>query len=162
MPKRSAPVWPGNPHAETTTFGGLSRSQLMSKVRSHGNTTTEHHLMRLLRRARIAGWRRRSSLPGHPDFVWKAQKVVVFVDGCFWHGHSCGRNLTPATNRKVWLKKISQNQLRDRRVSRKLRRAGWSVIRIWECKLAKRPDFCTARIQKALGQMGTVGTFSVS
>ena len=75
--------WPGNAQRERTTFGGLSRGQLMSRVRSTGNQTTEERLARLLRRAGLSGWRRHQSLPGLPDFVWPRFKVAVFADGCF-------------------------------------------------------------------------------
>jgi DNA mismatch endonuclease (patch repair protein) len=142
--------WPGNAQRELTSFGGLSRGQLMSRVRSTGNQTTEKRMVAVLRKARLTGWRRHQPLPGRPDFVWPKARVAVFVDGCFWHGHDCDRNLTPRTNAKAWREKIEGNQARDRKTSRLLRQEGWTVIRIWECKLAKNPDRCLARIIKAL------------
>jgi len=90
-----------------TSFGGLSRSVLMSRVCSSQNATTELKLRALLRSARLTGWRCNSSLLGKPDFVFSQSKVAVFVDGCFWHGHKCGRNLTPKTNADAWSKKRS-------------------------------------------------------
>jgi len=143
-------TWPGNAQKELTSFGNLTRSQLMSRVRSGGNETTEMRMARLLRGAHIRGWRRHSSILGKPDFVWTHEKVAVFVDGCFWHGHACGRNLTPGRNAKDWRRKIRGNKARDRRVTRGLRTKGWAVLRIWECKLAKNPETCLARIQRAL------------
>lgn len=140
--------WPGNAQTEHTTFGGLSRGQLMSRVRSTGNETTEKRLAVLLRNARLTGWRRNQSLLGRPDFVWPKAKVAVFVDGCFWHGHDCGKNVSPKTNPKEWRDKIRKNQVRDRRVTNRLRREGWRVTRIWECELAGRPGRCVARIQR--------------
>ena len=142
--------WPGNAQEERTTFGGLRRGQLMSRVRSTGNLTTEKRLASLLRAACVAGWRRHQPLPGRPDFVWPKAKVVVFVDGCFWHGHDCGRNVTPRTNAKAWRDKIERNQTRDRRVTPVLRDRGWSVIHIWECSLANYPDRCVDRIRRRL------------
>lgn len=143
--------WPGNAKKELTTFGGLSRSELMSRVRSKGNQTTEIRLARLLRKEGVKGWRRHQPILGHPDFVWLALKVAVFVDGCFWHGHECGKkNLRPKTNKDAWIEKIERNRARDRRVNRDLRRKGWSVVRIWECQLAKTPDHCIRRIQRVL------------
>lgn len=139
--------WPGNSEIERTTFGGLSRRELMSRVRSAGNSTTEKRLASLLRQAGLTGWRRRQPLIGHPDFVWLNLKLAIFVDGCFWHGHDCGRNVTPKTNAAAWRDKIQRNQSRDRRVTRRLRQQGWSVIRIWECHLSRNPDFCVRRIQ---------------
>src|SRR5262245_4474504 len=90
--------WPGRSKRGKTTFGGLSRSALMSRVRSKGNATTELKLLKLLRLARLQGWRRNFRLLGNPDFVFPRQKLAVFVDGCFWHGHGCGRNLKPKRN----------------------------------------------------------------
>ena len=142
--------WPGNARVERTTFGKLRRDQLMSRVHSTGNKTTERRLASLLRQARLSGWRRHQPLPGTPDFVWQTAMVAVFVDGCFWHGHDCGKNVTPKTNAVAWQQKIERNQARDRRVSRKLRHADWSVIRVWECHLRKRPRWCLMRIKKAL------------
>lgn len=146
--------WPGNAQRERTMFGGLSRGQLMSRVRSTGNQTTEKRLVVLLREAGLTGWRRHRPLLGRPDFVWPKAKVAVFVDGCFWHRHDCGKNIRPKTNVGAWREKIRHNQERDRRVNRSLRQQGWRVIRIWECHLAKNPNACINRIRKALGARG--------
>lgn len=140
--------WPRS--SVRTTFGALNRSQLMSRIKNWGNKTTERRLAALLRANGVSGWRRRYPLLGNPDFVWRAQKVAVFVDGCFWHGHDCGRNLTPKNNAKMWREKFKANQKRDRCISRSLRVAGWKVCRIWECKLAKRPGVCLQQIERAL------------
>ena len=142
--------WPGNAQREITTFGGLSRGQLMSRVHSTGNRTTERRLASLLRAAGVTGWRRHEPLTGCPDFVWSSIRVAVFVDGCFWHGHDCGRQVTPKTNAKAWKEKIERNQVRDRRATRLLRQRGWRVFRIWECQLARYPDRCVARIRKSV------------
>ena len=133
-----------------TTFGKLSRSELMSRIRSKGNKTTEQKLAKLLRKNGLHGWRRHKPLPGRPDFVWSKIKVAVFVDGCFWHGHDCGRNLKPKTNSAFWDKKIINNRKRDQKIVRILRGMGWSVIRIWECQLSKEPKFCITRIKRVL------------
>jgi DNA mismatch endonuclease, patch repair protein len=132
-------VWPGNARLERTTFGRLTRAQLMSRVRSKGNKTTEERFAAMLRRGRISGWRRHRRLLGSPDFVWRKAKLAVFLDGCFWHGHKC-RNTSPKTNAAAWRSKITKNRLRDRMVSRRLRADGWTVIRIWECQLRAAPD----------------------
>lgn len=142
--------WPGNSQRVATSFGGLSRSTLMSRIRSAGNATTELRLMKLFRAARIVGWRRNSPLPGKPDFVFPSSRLVVFVDGCFWHGHRCGRNLTPVRNGEAWVKKIDGNRRRDRRIGRRLRKKGWQVVRIWECVLGKTPDVALSRIRRKL------------
>ena len=142
--------WPGNAQTERTTFGGLSRGQLMSRVRSTGNETTEGTLASLLRGSVLTGWRRHQPLPGRPDFAWPKAKVAVFVDGCFWHGHDCGKKLFPKTNTKEWQDKLSRNRARDRRVVTTLTRNGWRVTRVWECELAARPGRCIARIERML------------
>ncbi len=142
--------WPGNATNEQTTFGGLTRGQLMSRVRSKGNETTEIRLASLLRKSGLNGWRRNYPLPGKPDFVWPSKRLVVFVDGCFWHGHRCGKNITPKTNAKAWRQKITGNIARDRRITCLLHRQHWHVIRIWECQLAKNPAVCTGKIRRVL------------
>jgi DNA mismatch endonuclease, patch repair protein len=142
--------WPGDSRRTKTTFGGLSRSALMSRIRSKRNATTELRLISLLRAARVRGWRRNLPLPGKPDFVFPKSKLAVFVDGCFWHGHGCGRNLKPKRNATLWREKFAANRRRDARVVRELRSAGWRVVRIWECALTRRPDNCLGRIQNAL------------
>jgi DNA mismatch endonuclease (patch repair protein) len=122
----------------------------MSRVRSKRNATTELKLVSLLRSTHLRGWRRDFPLLGNPDFVFPESKLAVFVDGCFWHGHDCGRNLKPKRNAKLWRHKFSANQQRDALVTRTLRSKGWRVIRIWECALARRPESCVRRIQRAL------------
>ena len=124
----------------------------MARVRSVGNKTTEGRLASLLRRNKISGWRRHLRLPGKPDFVWPEARLAVFVDGCFWHGHNCGRNVTPKTNAQAWREKIRRNKTRDRRTSRLLRKDGWTVIRIWECELARNETPNLLRIRKAVSE----------
>ncbi|MGD9632043.1 MAG: very short patch repair endonuclease [Pirellulales bacterium] len=135
---------------QLTTFGGLSRSALMARVRSHSNLTTELRLVHFLRTAGISGWRRHFPVLGCPDFCWPKERIAVFVHGCFWHGHNCGRNLVPRSNRKFWVSKIKGNQKRDTRISRSLRKHGWTVITIWECILTKSPQYCVRRIARYL------------
>jgi DNA mismatch endonuclease, patch repair protein len=87
-----------------------------------------------------------------PDFIFRAQRVAVFVDGCFWHG--CPRHGTrPRQNRKFWDEKIARNRARDRLVTRRLRQRGWTVLRLWECALSpKRHPATLARLRRALGK----------
>lgn len=136
-----------------TTFGGLTRSALMSRVRSRGNLTTELRMMRLLRQNKLAGWRRHFRIAGHPDFCWPRERVALFVHGCFWHGHNCGRNLEPRSNGVQWREKIRRNRQRDARVTRLLRQSGWAVLAVWECRLQRRPESCIRRIQHCIFQM---------
>lgn len=123
----------------------------MGRIRGRGNRSTEDKLAGLLRTHRIKGWRRHQNLPGKPDFVFRQQKVAVFVDGCFWHG--CPRHSnSPATNREFWQRKIAGNRARDRRVGRLLREKGWKVVRIWEHELTKGGERAVRRLCRALGE----------
>lgn len=77
-------------------------------------------------------------LPGRPDIVLPKYRTVIFVHGCFWHGHRGCKNYTvPKTNTEFWLAKVARNQERDQEVWRKLEAKGWSVIIVWECQLKK-------------------------
>lgn len=121
----------------------------MSLIRGKGNKQTEQSLLRLFRRNKITGWRRHLPILGKPDFAFPKAKLVVFVDGCFWHGcPKCYRR--PKTNRKFWDKKRTDNMARDKRVNRELRQRGWRVIRIWQHSLKKSPTTCLNRIRRAL------------
>lgn len=147
-------VWPGNSNFEMTTFGGLTRGQLMARVPNRKNKTTEAQLANLLRREKLSGWRRQAALPGRPDFTWHQRKTIVFVDGCFWHGHECGKNIHPKSNAEAWRQKLLRNRRRDREVRITLRQQGWTVLRIWECRLAKNPGREIQRIRRALETAG--------
>ncbi|MBI4807510.1 MAG: DNA mismatch endonuclease Vsr [Nitrosomonadales bacterium] len=110
------------------------RSEVMSLIRSRGNKATELRLIEIYREHGITGWRRNQPLLGKPDFTFRREKVVVFVDGCFWHG--CPRCYKrPKSNRKFWDTKIANNRKRDRLVNRELRGSGWRVVRIWQHQL---------------------------
>ena len=77
-------------------------------------------------------------LPGRPDIVLPKYRTVVFMHGCFWHGHKDCKNYTvPKTNTEFWVAKVARNQERDQEVWRKLEAKGWSVIIVWECQLKK-------------------------
>ena len=77
-------------------------------------------------------------LPGRPDIVLPKYRTVIFVHGCFWHGHKDCKNYTvPKTNTDFWVAKVARNQERDQGVWRKLEAKGWSVIIVWECQLKK-------------------------
>lgn len=76
-------------------------------------------------------YRLTSTLPGKPDLVFRSARTVVFVDGCFWH--RCPRHCVPPRhNGLFWQQKLDSNVKRDRRINRKLRRLGWTVVRVWE------------------------------
>jgi len=118
-------------------YDKATRSAVMSKVRSKGNKSTEIRLIEIFRSQGIIGWRRNYPVKGHPDFVFSKQKIAVFVDGCFWHGHDC-RNTRPKNNKAFWLAKRQRNINNDRSVTKKFKKRGWTVFRIWECELKKK------------------------
>ncbi|WP_115681353.1 very short patch repair endonuclease [Cupriavidus taiwanensis] len=78
----------------------------------------------------------RRDLPGTPDIVFPSRKKVIFVHGCFWHGHECRRGQLPKSRVEYWAPKLKANQLRDERVAMELRCAGWEVLVVWQCMLA--------------------------
>jgi len=130
-------------------FTKSKRSQIMAAIRSTGNLDTELKMTALFRKHGITGWRRHQPVFGKPDFIFRQQKVAVFVDGCFWHGcPKCYRR--PRSNKLYWDKKIVRNKTRDRRVKRELRKLAWRVVRIWEHDLAQRGESCLRKIQAAL------------
>jgi len=132
-------------------FTREKRSQVMSRIQARANRDTELRLIALFRRNRITGWRRNIKLFGKPDFVFPKRRIAVFVDGCFWHRHpGCRFSYTPKSRTEFWLPKFGQNVARDRLVTRTLRKAGWRVVRIWECQLAKRKRARVLRRLKAV------------
>jgi DNA mismatch endonuclease, patch repair protein len=129
------------------TFSPEKRSWIMAQVKSTGNKSTEESLLAVLREQKLTGWRRSYPIFGKPDFAFPKERVAVFVDGCFWHGHP-RKCRVPESNREYWLKKIYRNVARDKLVTRTLTRQGWRVIRIWEDSV-KKPS-TVARLRRAL------------
>ncbi len=118
-------------------FDSKKRSDIMSKVRSNNNKSTELALIKFFKENKITGWKRNYPVKGHPDFVFLDKKIAVFVDGCFWHGHDC-RNTRPSDNAEYWRKKRERNIKHDKEVTALFEQRGWTVIRIWECELKKK------------------------
>ncbi len=129
-------------------FSKQKRSQVMAAIRSSGNKETELKLASILRAHGIVGWRRHLPLPGKPDFAFPKQRLAIFVDGCFWHGCRWHCRM-PQTNWQYWHGKISRNAARDRVTTRRLRQAGWRVLRLWQHSL-KDSDFVARRIKYGL------------
>ena len=89
----------------------------------------------------VHGYRYRlkvKSVPGKPDIVMRRYRTAIFVNGCFWHKHDCGRFVWPSSNEEYWHKKINRNIERDANNLRTLTEQGWRVITIWECQLKKK------------------------
>lgn len=118
-------------------FSKEKRAQVMKAVKSKNTKTTELKMLQVFKDLHIIGWRRTYPMKGKPDFVFPKKRVVVFVDGCFWHGHDC-RNVTPKENSDFWDKKRNYNRAHDEEVTKTLIAKGWNVIRIWECELKKK------------------------
>ena len=126
----------------------------MARIRGSGNKDTELRLIALFRAQGLTGWRRRQAVFGRPDFVFRRERVAVFVDGCFWHGCPKPKHSPlPKTRRDWWVAKLSRNQARDREVTRALRKERWKVVRVWECDLARRNWPSVARrVARATGR----------
>lgn len=113
------------------------RSMNMSHIRSKNSKPEE--LVRKYLFSRGLRYRKNvKKLPGCPDIVLTKYKTVVFVNGCFWHHHDCGRFVWPSSNAEYWYKKINRNVERDTQNTTLLAEQGWQVLTIWECQLKKK------------------------
>ncbi len=125
------------------------RSEVMASVK-RSRTGPEEKVAKILRKLKIKHRRNVKSLPGSPDFVVKSAETVIFVHGCFWHGHSnCKLARRPKTNRKFWEQKVVDNKRRDHRKERLLREQGWHVMTVWQCRL-RDADMVLRRMRKML------------
>ena len=126
------------------------RSYNMSRIRSR-NTTPERTVRRELW---SRGYRYRLNdrrLPGSPDIVLPKYRAVIFINGCFWHGHrGCTKYVEPKTNAGFWKEKIARNIARDELNAQRLDTLAWTVITVWECELGKNTDATIGRIEADL------------
>lgn len=133
-------------------FSKKKRSEIMSRVKSK-NSKPELFIRSELHKM---GYRFRlhdAKLLGSPDIVLKKYKTVIFINGCFWHGHhNCKYSHLPKTNKRFWKKKINKNRKRDSFVKNKLRKLGWKSITIWTCQIKKKNII--AKIDKLLARRG--------
>ncbi len=136
------------------------RSEVMSKIRGH-NTRPELIARSILHRH---GYRftvkgpKNQSLPGRPDLVLPKYRTVIFVHGCFWHGHeNCRHFRLPSSRSEWWAAKIEGNRERDLRVQKELLGLGWHVVTIWECALKTQAarEWLAARLPSLLGMPET-------
>ena len=117
-------------------FSQTKRSDIMSKISS--KDTKPEILVRKFLFSK--GFRYRinvKTLPGKPDIVLPKYKTIIFVNGCFWHGHNCKKGKLPSSNTDFWKEKISNNKSRDAKNSDLLVILGWKVIIIWQCEISK-------------------------
>lgn len=118
-------------------FTAEKRSWIMSRVRAK-DTSPELAVRSMVHRIGFRFRLHRSDLPGRPDLVFPKHRKVIFVHGCFWHGHKgCPRSKLPKTNREFWREKISRNIERDQQACSELSRMGWDVLVVWECQVRK-------------------------
>ena len=126
------------------------RRHCMSRIRGR-DTKPELAVRRLVHGM---GYRYRlhdGRLPGKPDLVFPSRRKVILVHGCFWHRHRCRLGqVMPATRREFWKAKLAGNKARDARNRRRLRRAGWQILVVWECQI-KRSDELVNRLNVFLG-----------
>ncbi|MGN0213271.1 MAG: very short patch repair endonuclease [Muribaculaceae bacterium] len=111
------------------------RHRCMSRIRSK-DTKPEMKVRKFLWHNGVRYRLHVKRMPGCPDIVIRRLRTAIFVNGCFWHGHKCQKHL-PESNRKFWYDKIMRNRERDMRNAALLEAAGWVVIVVWECELAK-------------------------
>ena len=127
----------------------IDRSGIMRAVKST-DTQPEITIRRLVHGLGYRHRLHRSDLPGKPDLVFAGRRKVVFVHGCFWHGHDCKRGArAPVANATYWQKKIERNRARDLRNQIALSQAGWSTLVIWECEIKDATLEC--RLRRFLG-----------
>lgn len=131
-------------------FSKEKRSWIMSRVK--GRDTKPEILVRSA--VHRMGFRfrvHRRDLPGNPDIVLTRHGKVIFMHGCFWHGHRrCSRSKRPTTNVVFWNQKLDANIERDKRCRRALRRMGWQVLVVWECETRKPIDLLR-KLERFLG-----------
>lgn len=127
-------------------------SALMSRIRAK-DTGPEKRLRTALSAAGIRGYRLHyAKVPGRPDITFVGRRVAVFVHGCFWHGCPYCQPARPKSNSSFWQQKLERNRARDARKERELRKDGWRVVTVWECRLKEDPARESARVKRALDQ----------
>jgi DNA mismatch endonuclease (patch repair protein) len=125
-------------------------SERMRRVRSRG-TGLEARMEGILRSVGIH-YETQPELPGHPDFRLEGTRILVFCDSSFWHGRRkadiSGQSFRK--NKRLWTSKIAATKVRDARISRSLRRAGWFVLRFWDTDIVRRPEAVEERLRRSL------------
>ncbi|MEY8760288.1 very short patch repair endonuclease [Chryseobacterium tongliaoense] len=123
-------------------FDHKKRSEIMSKIA--GKETKPEILIR--KQLFAKGFRYRKNvkeLPGKPDIVLPKYKTVIFINGCFWHGHSCKKAVLPSTRTEFWSDKIAKNKERDLKNYQKLHNDGWNIIVVWQCEMSNKLQLST-------------------
>lgn len=122
-------------------FSPAKRSVIMSRITGK-NTKPEIVVRKIVHSLGYRFRLHREDLPGKPDLVLPRHRKIIFVNGCFWHGHAeCRRAKLPSSNITFWREKIAINKARDIEVKRQLRLAGWNVLVVWQCEISRRNPF---------------------
>lgn len=133
----------------TDVFPPKKRSQIMSRIRGYDTKpelTVRSIVHRMGFRFRLHG----EDLPGNPDIVLPKHKKLIFIHGCFWHGHKgCKRSKRPSSNVFFWQNKLDKNAERDKRNQKELRKLGWKYLVIWQCEITK-PKLLRNKIKRFL------------
>lgn len=125
-----------------------ARSRIMSRIKGK-NTSPELILRKALQTAKIRGYRLHYNLSGKPDIVFVQKRIIIFIDGDFWHGYLWKR-LHRIPPKKYWQGKINGNIIRDRENNELLRKEGWRVLRFWEHEVKNNTERCIRKIKKYL------------
>jgi DNA mismatch endonuclease Vsr len=135
------------------TLTSFERSRQMALIRSK-NTKPELIVGAIVRSQGYRFKLHATDLPGKPDLVFSKLRKVIFVHGCFWHGHKCRLGRTPKSRQDYWVAKIAGNHKRDRRTLRFLRASGWHALVLWECQLrsVKQRSRLSSRIKQFLAK----------
>lgn len=125
------------------------RSDLMSRIKGK-DTSPELLVRRMLHAAGFRFRRHAKDIPGRPDIFLRSRETLVFVNGCFWHGHDCPGTRLPKSNRRFWNAKIKANMARDARNLAECRKLGWRVLVVWECALRGKGRLSEERLSREI------------
>jgi DNA mismatch endonuclease (patch repair protein) len=132
-------------------FTKNKRSQVMASIRGT-ETKPEISVRSFLFKQGFRFRKNVYNLPGKPDIVLAKYETVIFIHGCFWHGHSCKRATLPTSNVVFWQTKILTNMERDKRVRNELKKSGWKILIVWGCELKNRKKF-DSTMKKLIGRL---------
>ncbi len=128
-------------------FDKKTRSAIMSNIK-HKNTSLEVSFRKLLWENDFGRYRIHYKLPGKPDIVYVSKKIIIFLDGDFWHGYNW-KKLGKIPPKKYWQKKIQKNIDRAKKYNKQLKKDGWIVLRFWEHNVKKNPKKCIKKVKEA-------------
>ena len=132
-------------------FSKSKRSEIMSNI-SGTETKPEIIVRKYLFSQGFRYLKNDKRYSGTPDVVLPKYKTVIFVHGCFWHGHDCKKGGLPETRKEFWEKKIKGNKKRDIRNRKALEEKGWNILTVWECEIINKSD-CSDRLKKLVQEI---------